>query len=492
MNYEPVIGLEIHVQLKTQSKMFCSSPNNPDEAEPNKNICEVCTGQPGSLPVANGEAIKKAILVGLALDCEVPEYSKFDRKNYFYPDLPKGYQISQYDQPLCGRGKVVLTTEKDSRVIRITRAHLEEDAGKLIHEGNNTLVDLNRAGVPLLEIVTEPDLRTPAEAKLFLQNLRNTVRYLGVSEADMEKGHLRCDANISLRPEGQEDLPAYKVEIKNLNSFKAVEAALAYEIKRQREALLEGDGLTNETRGWDDAKRISTAQRTKEEAQDYRYFPEPDLPVLHFSRKEVLELRASLPELPADKQDRFMREFGLPALDAEVLVGDKNLAAYFEDVVSELSQWFSSEGLPSDDVKRFAKLACNWIVGDFQALLKAANVLPQDSRVTAENLAELIKMIDRGEISATAGKRVLQIMFEKGGDPSNIVADQGIAQVSDEAAIAVAVEKIINSNPKAAADFRAGKTEALGFLVGQVMAEMRGQGNPHLVNKILAAKLRQP
>src|SRR3989344_440246 len=277
--YEPVIGLEIHVQLKTRSKMFCASPNNPDEAAPNTNICEVCVGCPGTLPVPNREAVKKAIMVGLALDCEIPEYSKFDRKNYFYPDLPKGYQISQYDQPLCGHGQY--------GTINITRAHLEEDAGKLIHEGNSSLVDLNRAGVPLLEIVTEPDFRSPEEAKRFLQDLRNIVRYLGVSDADMEKGHLRCDANVSVRKTGQTELPPYKVEIKNMNSFKAVEAGLEHEIQRQTEALNSGEKLRNETRGWDDAAGKTTEQRTKEEAHDYRYFPEPDLPVMHFTREVV-------------------------------------------------------------------------------------------------------------------------------------------------------------------------------------------------------------
>ncbi len=541
MNFEPIIGLEIHVQLKTKSKMFCSSPNNPDATEPNVNICEVCTGQPGVLPVANKEAIRKGIMVGLALNCEIPEYSKFDRKNYFYPDLPKGYQISQYDQPIAIRGQVKVARplhpfslsspggegrgEEGERIIRITRAHLEEDAGKLIHEGNSTLVDFNRAGVPLVEIVTEPDLRSPGEAKAFLQNLRNIVRYLGVSDADMEKGHLRCDANISLRiiarlPDGQgkSELPDYKIEIKNLNSFKAVESGLNYEIQRQTEALEAGEKLKNETRGWDEFGNLTVPQRGKEEAHDYRYFPEPDLPVLHFTKEFVEKLRAELPELPEQKQKRFMSEFELSQKDAEVLISDKNLASYFEEVVSELQEWMRElpptpsfppkedpplaetkegeggvpEGVhPSISLRagKFAKLASNWITGDFQALLKGANLSPQESRVTAENLAELIKMVDRGEVSTTAGKRVLQIMFEKGGDPSNIVEDEGIAQVSDEQAIAAAADKVIAENAKAAADYRAGKKESLGFLVGKVMAEMKGQANPQMVNKILEKKL---
>lgn len=499
-NNEPVIGLEIHVQLKTRSKMFCSSPNNPDVDEPNTNICEICSGQPGSLPVANKDAIRKAIMVGLALNCEIPEYSKFDRKNYFYPDLPKGYQISQYDQPLAVRGWVeihltspLLTKERKGEVeirrIRITRAHLEEDAGKLIHEGNFTLVDLNRAGVPLLEIVTEPDFRSAAEAKLFLQNLRNIVRYLGVSDADMEKGHLRCDANVSVRKLRVEELPSYKVEVKNLNSFKAVEAALEHEIERQVLALENGEKLINETRGWDDARQISVLQRTKEEAQDYRYFPEPDLPIMHFTKEFVEGLRRELPELPAQKLERFMAEYGLSQADSEVLINDKDLAGYFEEVVSELQEWFSSENLPSDNIQKFAKLTCNWITGDFQALLKTANIAPQDSRVTAENLAELIKMIDKGEISVTAGKKVLQIMFKKGGDPSNIVADEGLAQVSDETAIEQAIDKVLMENAKAIEDYKAGKQQSFGFLIGQIMKELKGKGNPKVINEILNKKL---
>src|SRR3990167_2076860 len=404
MNYEPVIGLEIHVQLKTNSKMFCSSPNNPDETEPNRNICEVCSGQPGSLPVANREAIRKAILVGLTLGCEIAEHSKFDRKNYFYPDLPKGYQISQYDMPLCGRGETEIVFEGQKRKIQITRAHLEEDAGKLIHEGRTSLVDLNRAGIPLLEIVTEPDFRSPGEAKIFLQNLRNTVRYLGVSDADMEKGHLRCDANISLRSVGGEGLPPSKIEIKNLNSFKAVEAALHYEIKRQTEALEAGETFMNQTRGWDDAKGITVEQRTKEAAHDYRYFPEPDLPIMRFLREEVEAVRVQLPELPHQKAQRFGAEFGLAAKDIEVLINDKSLASYFEDVVSELMEWFAAERLEGDE-KKLAKLASNWISGDLQAMLKESGSGVRDSKVSAENLAELIKMIHKNEISTTAAKK---------------------------------------------------------------------------------------
>ena len=483
MAYEPVIGLEIHVQLKTKSKLFCSSANNPDETVPNVNICEVCTGQPGSLPSLNEEAVKKGIIVGLAIGCDIPPFCKFDRKNYFYPDLPKGFQISQFDEPIAEKGMMEVEYEGNTRTIRITRAHLEEDAGKLIHEGMTTLVDFNRAGVPLQEIVTEPDFRQPGEAKIFLQNLRNLVRYLGVSDADMEKGHMRCDANISLRPSGSADLPDYKIEIKNLNSFKAVETALHYEIKRQSAALDSGEKLSGQTRGWDDMKGITIEQRTKEQAHDYRYFPEPNLPVLHFFREEIEKVRASLPELPAQKRLRFMEEFGLPARDVDVLINDRSLAGYFEQVVSELAEW---EG---GDIKKLAKHASNWVAGDLQAMLKEAEISAADCRITPENLAELIKMIDQKEVSSTAGKKILGIMFAQGGDPSNIARDEGLGQVSDTGVISQAVGKVIADNPNVVADYKAGKKQALGFLVGKVMAETKGQANPQLVNQLLQEKL---
>ena len=429
-----------------------------------------------------------AILVGLALGCEIPEYSKFDRKNYFYPDLPKGYQISQFDQPICGAGIQVVEYEGKKRPIRITRAHLEEDAGKLIHEGSTTLVDLNRAGVPLLETVTEPDFRTPAEAKIFLQNLRNIVRYLGVSDADMEKGHMRCDANISLRPAGSQDLPPYKIEVKNLNSFKSVEAALNYEIKRQSEMQESGEKLTSQTRGWDDSKGITVEQRTKEQAHDYRYFPEPDLPIMHFIRGDVEKIRAELPELPAQKEERFISEFSLQDRDAGVLVNDKNLAAYFEEVVSELEEWFKEERLEAD-IAKLAKMAYNWISGDLQALLKIEGIDPQNSRITAENLAELIKMIHQGQVSTTAAKRILEVMFETGGDPSHVAADEGLSQVSDEVAITAVVDKVIAKNANVVADYKGGKKQALGFLVGKIMAEMKGKANPQVASRLLEEKL---
>jgi aspartyl-tRNA(Asn)/glutamyl-tRNA(Gln) amidotransferase subunit B len=486
--YEPVIGLEIHVQLKTKSKMFCSSPNDPFLVAPNTNICEVCTGQPGSLPVANKEAIEKAVKVGLALGCQVREYSKFDRKNYFYPDLPKAYQISQYDKPIAEKGEFKFIVEGEEKTIRITRAHLEEDTGKLIHEGNVSLVDYNRAGVPLLEIVTEPDFRSAREVKEFLEQLRNIVRYLDVSDGDMEKGNLRGEPNISVRIKGEPNLPDFKVELKNLNSFRAVYDSVEFEIARQSRELEAGNRIKNETRGWDGAQTV--VQRSKEEAHDYRYFPEPDLPVLNFPREYVEELRAGLPELPNKKEKRFMSEFQLSEKDAEVLVADKNLAYFFEKVVSELQNWFHEEGLPADDLAKFARLASNWITVELQALLKQAGATPQESKVSAENLAELIKMIDQGEISSTAGKQVLLDMFESGGDPSNIVQDKGLGQVSDEVEIAVAVDEVIKENPAAVSDWQGGKEQVIGFLVGLVMGRMKGRANPQVVNKIFREKLK--
>ncbi|MGE5298177.1 MAG: Asp-tRNA(Asn)/Glu-tRNA(Gln) amidotransferase subunit GatB, partial [Acidobacteriaceae bacterium] len=341
MDYEPVIGLEVHVQLKTESKMFCRS-KNAEADRPNQHICEICTGQPGTLPVINREAVKKSLMVGLALGCEIPEYSKFDRKNYFYPDLPKGYQISQFDMPLNGPGKFELhMPEGSAAVVGILRAHLEEDAGKLIHPAGakHSLVDYNRTGVPLLEIVSEPDIKSPEQAKVYLQELQNLMRYLGVSEADMEKGHLRCDANISMRKVGEKALPPYKVEVKNMNSFRAVERALITEIKRQTELLNDGKTPAKETRGWVDEKGITVSQRSKEESEDYRYFPEPDLPVLHIERTWLDEIRRELPELPIARRKRFMAEYAMTQKDAQTFVDYKELADYFEKTVSELDAW---------------------------------------------------------------------------------------------------------------------------------------------------------
>ena len=511
--YKAVIGFEIHVQLATKSKMFSPSANNPDEANPNTNIDEIVTGQPGTLPVANKQAIKLAAMVGLALNCKIDEWSKFDRKHYFYPDLPKGYQISQYDQPISregwleievpssapssvlrtpspagGEGNNVVRSTYTKR-IRITRAHLEEDAGKNIHpEGlSYSLVDYNRAGAPLLEIVTEPEIESGEEAKAFLTELRNIIRYLGASECDMEKGTMRVEPNISVRKPGETDLPKYKVEVKNINSIKFAQQAIDYEIHRQTE-ILKGGGIPKQvTMGWDEKNNCTVEQRSKEEAQDYRYFPDPDLPVLQFTKDYLDELRVKMPELPAQKRARFKEEYALPDADVENLINWKELAFYFEDVVSEIDEWMKQEeGL---DRKQMIKQAVNWLLGEFSALLNQTGKNPQDSPVDAENFAELMKMIQQGKVSCSAAKQVFKVMFEKGGDPSNILEDLGLEQVSDESAIASAVEKVIAANPKAVSDYKAGQQKSFGFLVGQAMKELKGKGNPQIINRLLKEKL---
>ncbi len=472
--------------------MFCQS-KNAEADQPNVHICEVCTGQPGTLPVINREAVKKSLMVGLALDCEIPQFSKFDRKNYFYPDLPKGYQISQFDMPLNGKGQFEIQIGNEKRVIGITRAHLEEDAGKLMHaaNGNYSLVDYNRAGVPLLEIVSEPDIRTPEEAKVYLQELQNLMRYLGVSDADMEKGHLRCDANVSLRKAGEKGFPPYKVEVKNMNSFRAVERALIYEIERQGELLDEGKTPAKETRGWVDEKGITVSQRSKEESQDYRYFPEPDLPVLEFTKEWLAELKRELPELPQARKKRFMDQLALNIADAQTMVGYKELADYFEEVVSEMDEWFKAENeeIKNSEHAKYVKLAANWCLGQFLGLLNEKKLLPLQSKITQENFAELIKLIGQGKVSQLSAKDIFAKMFETGEDPSNLLEEMGLAQVSDEGAILAVVQKVMAANPKGVEDAKTKGEKAFGFLVGQAMKELKGKGNPQVINNLLKKEL---
>ncbi len=491
-SYTPVIGLEIHVQLKTKSKMFCDSPNNPDETVPNKNICEVCAGQPGTLPVVNREALRLGIMVGQALNCEIAEYSKFDRKNYFYPDLPKGYQISQYDRPIAKNGYIEIDLDGRTKRIRIRRAHLEEDAGKNIHpEGlDYSLVDYNRAGTPLLEIVTEPDIESAKEARLFLQELRNIVRYVGAGSADMEKGTMRLEPNISVRKPGQQELPNYKVEVKNINSFRFAESAIEYELARQEEELKEGRTPKQVTMGWNEKAGQTVEQRSKEEANDYRYFPEPDLPILHFTPEELAEISASIPELPAQKRKRFKEEYSLPAADTQNLLEWKELTEFFEQLVSEIDEWLEIDRATQNRGK-LIKMAANWCLQDFSALLNAAKLQPADSRVTPENLAELVKLIESGKISVTAGKQIFAKMFEHGGEPERIMEDLGLAQVSDISVIEQAIQAVIASNQKAVADYKAGQQKSFGFLVGMAMKELKGKGNPAVVNEILKKELEK-
>ncbi len=470
--------------------MFCGSPN-AEATEPNVHICEICTGQPGVLPVINREAVRKSIMVGLALNCEVAEYSKFDRKNYFYPDLPKGYQISQFDYPLNGRGELELVVNGEVRKIGITRAHLEEDAGKLVHPtgASYSLVDYNRAGTPLLEIVSEPDIRSSEEAKVYLQHLQNVMRYLGVSDADMEKGHLRCDANISLRKKGETGFPPYKVEIKNMNSFRSVANAIEYEIKRQSEILDEGKIPAKETRGWVDDKGITVSQRSKEESQDYRYFPEPDLPVLHLEKEWVEEIRRELPELPNVRKERFVKQFAIPEKDAEILVNYKELSEYFEEVVSELDEWLEIE--KGQDRTKLVKMTANWCLGQFLSLLNENNITPTQSKITQENFAELMKLIGQGKVSQSGARDVFAKMFETGEDPHVILDQLGLHQVSDEGAILEAVKKVIAENPKGVADAKVKGEKSFGFLVGQTMKELKGKGNPQKINELLKKELEK-
>lgn len=479
MAYKPTIGLEIHAELKTNSKMFCGCKNDPDEKRPNYNICPVCTAQPGSLPVANEEAIKKVIKTGLALNCNIAENSKFDRKNYFYPDLPKGYQISQYDQPLCAGGYLDINGHK----IRITRIHLEEDTGSLMHpEGADySLVNLNRAGVPLMELVTEPDITSGKEAREFAEELQIIFKYLGVSDADMEKGQMRVEVNISI---SKGKTLGTKVEIKNLNSFKVVEKAVDFEIKRQEEVLESGKKVVQETRGWHDKKEITFSQREKEEAHDYRYFPEPDLPLMHFDKGYVEEIKLSMPELPEQKRERFKKEFGLDEATVEFFVANKDLSEYFEKVVSEFEEWTEEEEKGQAHIKA-SKLVANYLISDVKGLLGSKEFVEKEFKITPENFAEFIKMIYRGEISSKIAKTVLLEMFNTGADPSDIIEQKDLSQTTDLGEIEKIVKDVISKNPKAVEDFKAGKQQAAQFLVGQVMAQSRGKAKPETVREIL-------
>jgi len=473
--YKPIIGLETHVELNTKTKMFCSCPNDPNERHPNLRICPICTAQPGSLPVINEDAVKKVIKTGLALNSQIPEYSKFDRKNYFYPDLPKGYQISQLYEPLCINGYLEIGGNK----IRIREVHLEEDTGKLIHpEGKDySLVDFNRAGIPLMELVTEPDITSAKEARKFAETLHLILHYLDVSDADMEKGQMRVEVNISL---GKNEKLGTKVEIKNLNSFRIVERGIDYEIKRQTELLESGKKIVQETRGWDDVKGITVSQREKEEAHDYRYFPEPDLPPLHFSKEFVQKIKSEIPELPIQRRERLKKEYGLLDKEVEIFVYHKDLGEYFEKVVSELPPNLSQEKL-----SKLIKLASNYLISDLQGLLKGQSIAVKNFLITPENFAEFITLIYDGKISSKIAKMVLLDMFKNGADPSNIIEEKGLTQIIDETEIEKIIEEVINNNPKPIEDYKSGKETAFQFLVGQIMAKSKGKANPQIVNKFL-------
>lgn len=507
MKYIPVIGMEVHVELKTASKMFCASKNSlGDEKEPNVNICPVCTGQPGTLPVPNQKAIEFVQLAGLALQCELAQVSKFDRKNYFYPDIPKGYQISQYDQPLCQNGFLeiaetqLVASLREAKKIGITRIHLEEDTGKLVHPkaasgdgaspkgADYSLVDFNRAGVPLMELVTEPDIESGAEARLFCQKLQQICRYLEISDADMEKGHMRCEVNISLYEEGADKLSGTKVEVKNINSFKFVEKAIDYEIKRQTEALDNGEKIIQETRGWDSGQNATVSQRKKESAHDYRYFPEPDIPPLEFSAEYIENLKNKLPELPEAKKKRLLEEYGISNDVAEIIVSDRMLAAYFEEVVSEIKAMLKCKEIGVSEEKCL-KLASNYMTNELQMHLAKSKETIKSIKITPENYAELIGIVASGKIGSSAAQAVLEEMYRTGGDPSQIIEEKGLLQVDDESVLQEAVEKVLAANQKSAEDYKAGKQNALQFLVGQVMKATKGKANPKVVIELLRQKL---
>jgi len=479
MAYKPTIGLEIHAELKTNSKMFCGCKNDPDEKRPNYNICPVCTAQPGTLPVANEEAIKKVIKTGLALNCKIAKDSKFDRKNYFYPDLPKGYQISQYDQPLCEGGYLDIEGHK----IRITRIHLEEDTGSLMHpEGADySLVNLNRAGMPLMELVTEPDITSGKEAREFAEELQTIFKYLGVSDADMEKGQMRVEVNISI---SKDKKLGTKVEIKNLNSFKVVEKAVDFEIKRQEEVLEAGEKIVQETRGWHDKKEITFSQREKEEAHDYRYFPEPDLPPMHFDDKFIEDIQKTMPELPEQKRERFKKEYGLEDASVDFFIVNKDLSEYYEKVVSEFEEWTTEEE-KGEAHKKASRLVANYLISDVQGLMNGKEFVEKEFKITPENFAEFVKMIYKGEISSKIAKIVLTEMFNTGADPSDIVKDKNLSQITDSGEIEKMIKEVIAANPKAVDDYKAGKGNSIQFLIGQIMAKSRGTASPDVAKEIL-------
>lgn len=479
MKYEAVIGLEVHTELQTTTKIFCSCKTSFG-ADPNTNVCPVCLGLPGVLPVLNKKVLEYAVRAGLALNCEISRFSKFDRKNYYYPDLPKNFQTSQFDLPICEHGYLDVEVEGEKRRIRITRAHMEEDAGKLVHHGTSitdsdySLVDYNRTGTPLLEIVSEPDMRSAKEAVAYMEKMRAILQYIGVSDCRMEEGSLRCDANVSVRPVGQKELGT-KTEIKNINSFKGVERAIEYEAMRQAELLEDGGKVVQETRTWDEKEGVTKSMRTKEEANDYRYFPEPDLVPFTVSDEYIENIRKSLPELPDARKERYMKEFGLSSEDAVFMTNDKATADYFEAAV---------------DAGADPKACVNWLMGEFASQLSTDGIEISKAPVSAENLAALLKLISKGTISGKIAKKVFATMWKEGGNPEEIVKAQGLVQISDTAELSKLVDEVVGKNPKAVEDFKAGKKKAAGALVGQIMKATKGKANPRVINELLNKKLQ--
>jgi aspartyl-tRNA(Asn)/glutamyl-tRNA(Gln) amidotransferase subunit B len=473
--YETVIGLEVHVELATETKIFCACPTEFGK-DPNTHVCPVCLGFPGSLPVLNKRAVEYTIKAGLALNCEIPSFAKFDRKNYFYPDLPKAYQISQFDLPLAINGYLEIEVDGQTKRIGITRVHLEEDAGKLNHSDfGDSLTDYNRTGVPLMEIVSEPDLRSPEEAKVFLEKIKSIIQYTGASDVKMEEGSLRCDANVSIMPVGSKEFGT-RSEIKNMNSFKAVQRGLEYEVKRQTDVLEAGGRVVQETRRWDETQGVTYSMRSKEEAHDYRYFPDPDLVPVIVEREWVEEIRTTLPEMPDARQKRYMADMGLPEYDAKVITASKSMADFFEAAAGEYKD---------------AKAVSNWVMGEIAKHLNAEGLELADTKLTPAHLVELLKLQYEGTISGKIAKTVFEEMFASGKMPGVIVKEKGLVQISDEGAIAVIVDQVIAENPTSVADYKGGKEQALGFMVGQVMKLSKGKANPGLVNKLLKEKLQQ-
>lgn len=479
MKYEAVIGLEVHTELQTKTKIFCSCRTSFG-ADPNTNVCPVCLGLPGVLPVLNKKVLEYAVRAGLALNCEISRFSKFDRKNYYYPDLPKNFQTSQFDLPICEHGYLDVEVEGEKRRIRITRAHMEEDAGKLVHHGTSitdsdySLVDYNRTGTPLLEIVSEPDMRSAKEAVAYMEKMRAILQYVGISDCRMEEGSLRCDANVSVRPVGQKELGT-KTEIKNINSFKGVERAIEYEAMRQAELLEDGGKVVQETRTWDEKEGVTKSMRTKEEANDYRYFPEPDLVPFTVSDEYIENIRKSLPELPDARKERYMKEFGLSSEDAVFMTNDKATADYFEAAV---------------DAGADPKACVNWLMGEFASQLSTDGIEIAKAPVSAENLAALLKLISKGTISGKIAKKVFATMWKEGGNPEEIVKAEGLVQISDTAELSKLVDEVVGKNPKAVEDFKAGKKKAVGALVGQIMKATKGKANPRVINELLNKKLQ--
>lgn len=475
-DYEVVMGLEVHAELSTKTKIFCSCPTEFGAA-PNTHVCPICMAMPGTLPVLNEKVVEYAVKAGLATNCEISRNSKNDRKNYFYPDLPKAYQISQFDQPLCEHGYIEIETSQGKKKIGLTRIHIEEDAGKLNHDelGGGSLVDLNRAGVPLIEIVSEPDLRTTEEVDAYLRKLKSILEYIEVSDCKMQEGSLRADVNVSIRKKGETKLGT-RTEMKNMNSFRSITRAIEYEIDRQIDVVEDGGKIEQETLRWDEVSGKTFSMRDKEDAQDYRYFPDPDLVAIKLSEEYIENIKKGLPEMPESRKQRYLEEYKLPEKDAKIITSSKYLSDLFES---------------ASEVCGNRKAVSNWIISDISRILNEKEMEPNEIPFTAEHLAHLVQLIEKGTISSSIGKKVIEELFENPKDPEEIVKEKGWIQISDEGAIKEVVTKIIEANPQSVADYKAGKDRALGFLVGQAMKETKGKANPQMLNKMFAEELNK-